>query len=105
MPTEDPTEMPEGRRNAVLRAVDWRFLLSRPEAPVLAASAPGPRRGRPGLFGDDRSAPARPSSAVIGFPTRRAIRTATDGRRRRRRPGLPLAPASARRHAPGLPSA
>jgi hypothetical protein len=73
IPAEEETV--ERRRNDLLREVDWRFLLDRREAPRVARSAAGSRAV--GLIASGLSEdPASAELAVIGFPSRAALRGA-----------------------------
>jgi hypothetical protein len=75
MAAEAPAAMPERRRNDLLRRVDWRFLLSRREAPRVAATATG--SDALGLISDGSTEePGAAELALIGFPTRAALRGA-----------------------------
>ena len=75
MPAETSTEMPETRRNSLLRGVDWRFLLDRAEAPRVAF--PGAASESVQLISSDSAAePGAAERAVIGSPSRAALRAA-----------------------------
>jgi hypothetical protein len=71
-------DIPEPRLCELLRAVDWRFLLSRSERPRALALG-GPRRVREALPLVAEPAGKEPGGAdlvVLGFPTRRRLRRA-----------------------------
>ncbi len=76
MPAEASAEMPERRRNDLLRGVDWRFLLSRRDAPRAAGSAAGTEAVRL-ISSGVTDEPGSAELAVIGFPSRARLRTAT----------------------------
>jgi hypothetical protein len=84
MPPERPlgsrrrdSELPEPQRNALLRRVDWRFLLRGGDLPRVIDLAPGWDSEALRLV----SGPAGPGEADIaltGFPSARALRSARD---------------------------
>ena len=77
MPSEARTGLAEERRNALLRTVDWRFLLGRPDAPSTTTSGASTEAVR--LISSGPAAdPGAAELAVIGFPTRSALRAAGD---------------------------
>ena len=68
-------DLPEARRNEILRRVDWRFLLRCPETPRVIDLTPGRDSDAVRLV----SVPAGPREAdvaLIGFPTRSSLRAA-----------------------------
>jgi hypothetical protein len=75
MPAEPAPSLPEPRRNALLRQVDWRFLLRGNDAPRVAELTPGPDVEALRLI----STPAPPGEAdlaVAGYPTADVLRSA-----------------------------
>jgi hypothetical protein len=87
----EPASLPEPELNELLRRVDWRFLLSQPEAPRVARPAAG--RSRPGLaqagggraIGLVASGPAAGAGeadlALTGFPSRAGLAAAVESLR------------------------
>ncbi|HEX2392725.1 MAG TPA: hypothetical protein VHI77_07380 [Solirubrobacterales bacterium] len=71
------SELPEPRRNRLLRLVDWRFLLDGPERPRVIDLTPGWDSEALRLV----SGPAGPGEAdlaLVGFPTAAVLRSARD---------------------------
>jgi hypothetical protein len=69
--------LPEERLNALLRRVDWRFLLDGEGAPLVANLVGGEDARAIELVGaDGEPGPGGADLAAIGFPSRRALRSA-----------------------------
>ncbi len=72
-----PDALPEARRNALLRRVDWRFLLRQQEVPRTAdLRSGGPSEALKLISAPAPSAPGSADLAVLGFPRRGALRAA-----------------------------
>ena len=73
-------DLPEARRNELLRQVDWRFLLRCPDTPRVIDLTPGPDSDAVRLV----SGPAGPHEADValtGFPGRSSLRAARNALR------------------------
>ena len=68
-------DLPEERRNDLLRRVDWRFLLRCPERPRVIDLAPGWDSDALRLV-SAQAGPREAEVAVIGFPGRTSLRAA-----------------------------
>jgi hypothetical protein len=77
MPVE-PAQLPEPRRNELLRAVDWRFLLSLREAPRLVDLAPGRDSEALQLIAAEEPGDGEADLAMLGFPSSAGLRSARE---------------------------
>jgi hypothetical protein len=80
---EAPTleALPEQQLNELLRRADWRFLLRQAEAPLIADLTSGRDSTAIGLVGRGEPVPGAADVAVIGYPTKLALRGAVDSLR------------------------
>ncbi len=78
MPAPAAEALPEPKLNELLRQVDWRFLSTHREEPLVADMTNGRHSRAIGLISRGEPAPGGADIAVIGFPTRLALGAARD---------------------------